>query len=761
MPILINPDYNGIIYSQIVSSETRKSLKNISKILGKIYKANLFNSNTDANYTFFNCYLLEIFPTINKLFTSLITVKLSDKIDKLIEIGSENFLKLKESNELYYFESYPEQIYNFQCICFSLNNVFTICKTVDENKNAYFADSKTKEKVNFFTLCNTLSEELKNLQKKLIHLSINPNKYYLFLNEFRNPNYQEELCLKNSKFTFNENENLAEENILSKVKFCIRKILKCINLINPRVYSSLADADTTEKFFLCLDKIIDLEDNSESINTIPLNWYSMYMTSYFKLLSQDYIKNNFSLLHDEMFSEAKRDIEKLKNISNTFNSKLGMNLRCSEKIVEYCRRDYLKLQNIENFIRIEKFIETAKIKVCIKRTTKEELQENPDLPAISIVPMETCIHQSLYYVTRLVDGKKSAKAAKQKNRNRGNSLFEANNASVNNITALTQAGKHKDKDNSAKDLIYIPEAEGYNVRKKSGVHISLSNYLFGGSLFHINNQSNAFGSSDGCSNSISNSNSSQNNNSLGPALGSFGECHCENIFEFTRAFQKFQEIKEDIEKGEAQNKIGDSLSQYLKLVFGELEKEKLFQGYDLSAKSRTIENIENYILKKMYKNVFPEAQMDEDIKFYLQCQKFKWIQPKHLEIKDKLVNEALWQQGINMLSRLDYEKTPLDKLNSIQNVLKIIKNSINFCLCEDEKFAGADDQNPIFIYMVIKAKLKKFISNINYIYTFIHDEKKTNYYGQTLSLMDFTKNFIMGVNYSFFSNMTKEEFDLY
>jgi len=711
MPIIINPDYNGIIYSHIISGVTRRNLKTINKILGKIYKANLFNSNTDPNFTIFNCYLLEIFPTFNNFYKSLISVRFSDKIEKLMNLKTSDFLQKKESNQLDYFENYPEQIYNIQCMCFSFNNILTISRTIEENKSE-FLSNEIKDKVSFAAICKQIYEEFSSNKKLYFNIcETSCNKYYLHFNMLKNPKYKEELFIKNSKFTFSENENLEKENIPSKVKFCVKKILKSLNLINPRVYSSLAEADNTEKFFIGLDKIIELEDNSESINTIPLNWYSMYMTNYFDLLSNEYKKNNFSFLYEELLKEAITEVERLKNISNTFNSKLGMNLRCSEKIVEYAKRDSLKLKNIENYIKIERFMENAKINVCIRKCLKRESNDDPNLP-------------------------KTLKPKKQ-------SILKSFTSDYNpkNISNNTTAGNSVD-------------VELRRICKKRV--FSINDILSNSS--NSNNSINIFDNLKPCSgHSITNLNSNKSESHF--ADGNLGECHCETISEFIRAFQSFQEIQDDIINGEAENKIGETLSQYLKIVYSFLDKDKLFSNYDIIGKNIIIEDIENYILRKMYKSVFPEVMLDNDIKFSLQCEKFSWIQPNHLDIKKKLVNEVLWQQGIRILSRLDYEKSPLDKLNCVLSVLKIIKNSINFCLCENENFAGADDQNPIFIYMVLKADLKKYISNINYIYTFIHDEKKTNYYGQTLSLMDFTKNYIMGMNLSYFENLSKEEYE--
>jgi len=101
----------------------------------------------------------------------------------------------------------------------------------------------------------------------------------------------------------------------------------------------------------------------------------------------------------------------------------------------------------------------------------------------------------------------------------------------------------------------------------------------------------------------------------------------------------------------------------------------------------------------------------------------------------------------------------MDKLNCIRSVEYLILNSINFCLCESDKIAGADDLYPIFAYLVLKSKPKRFISNINYINTFLYGEKKTNNYGQLFFKMIFARSLIEKLKRDFFTSMTDNEYN--
>jgi len=60
---------------------------------------------------------------------------------------------------------------------------------------------------------------------------------------------------------------------------------------------------------------------------------------------------------------------------------------------------------------------------------------------------------------------------------------------------------------------------------------------------------------------------------------------------------------------------------------------------------------------------------------------------------------------------MDEEKSPIEKLKCVQNAYQILNNSINFSSGKEEH-AGVDDIIPILIYVIIKSKPKRIISNL-------------------------------------------------
>ena len=56
IPILTNPDYNGIISSSIISPNTRKNMMYLTKIIKKLFQGTFFNSQFEKSFTIFNIY---------------------------------------------------------------------------------------------------------------------------------------------------------------------------------------------------------------------------------------------------------------------------------------------------------------------------------------------------------------------------------------------------------------------------------------------------------------------------------------------------------------------------------------------------------------------------------------------------------------------------------------------------------------------------------------------------------------------------------
>ncbi len=200
----------------------------------------------------------------------------------------------------------------------------------------------------------------------------------------------------------------------------------------------------------------------------------------------------------------------------------------------------------------------------------------------------------------------------------------------------------------------------------------------------------------------------------------------------------------DIENGVQNSKISETISQYLSVVKKYLEKDIKFKSEKDNGYVYILDSIENHIQKNIYSYVFPKDYLINDIQFYEQTVKLSWITPENLDIKKIFVNEL--KSAENLISQMDSKKTCYEKLNLISEVYNTINNTIKFSTGKRNEDAGADDLAPIFQYIIIKSKPKKFYSNIFFIKCFIRSEKLKGIYGFLLTQLEFAAQFIINID---------------
>lgn len=392
LPILINSDINAVITSSILSANTKKCLSIIAKVLTRINRGIFFDGNSETYFTIFNHYIIEIMPAMNIFYDKIVDVPLpklleelisgkskSDNSNKEIENQSQDQNKSSLSNfsKYNYFQENVEELVNIQCICFSIQDILLIVKYLKPKLNLFKNNPQFQ-----FSNSNLLIKSIEKISNQENYLNqvikLNPKRnFFLIFNIENNPNKMDLLYPKIFRFTFT-NEIESNEIILKRIKFCIKLILRGINMINHRVYSHLTSATTTQNFFIALNQILQLEEYTETEfnDRIPLNWYSLYMTTNLQYLSEEYKKNDYEKLFCELFKEGKDDIYFLNNKSNLVIAKYGLNTRCVEKIIEKIKRDLIKVKQIEKFMKMEKYIRKTEINVCVRTGIKEE--ENPN-----------------------------------------------------------------------------------------------------------------------------------------------------------------------------------------------------------------------------------------------------------------------------------------------------------------------------------------------------------------------------------------------
>ena len=418
----------NVMDSRIFSLNTKKCLNVIISVLSNANRCCLYPTTIDTEKTIFNYYLIEIIPVINKFYEKMIDIELPKTLEDLValvklkmeqNIDNKIFnfrrkntkrqyvpiktesIKKKESirngNKIVfdYFKNNDDEIMHLESICFSIQDILFILSLIQKKPKIF----EGLPRYNFFI--KTI-ERIQGEDSKLHNLARKYGKNKEFFIIFKDEkNSQLEHLLRNNKKNFSTftSGNQDSDLICKRIKFCIKTILKGLNLLNNKDYSYLNKAISTKKFFSAIKKTLnDLSEYSEENDQIPLKWYGQYVYNYKKGLDQIYQRDDFDKLYSELFNEEENILTELKAFSSTIITRDGMNLRCAEKLLEKAKYDLSDIEDAKKFVKIEKFIDTEKIEVCIRlrdvKDDKEKFgQEKEKLPMIIINELSECTHQ--------------------------------------------------------------------------------------------------------------------------------------------------------------------------------------------------------------------------------------------------------------------------------------------------------------------------------------------------------------------------------
>jgi hypothetical protein len=172
---------------------------------------------------------------------------------------------------------------------------------------------------------------------------------------------------KISEISNNEVDENESDLVCRHIKYCIKIILKGLNLLNNKDFTYLNMATSSDKFFTALKYILeDIGELEEMKYKIPLKWYGHYISNNKSYLNKSYIENDYELLYDEIYNEELNILNELKLFSSILITRDVMNLRCAEKFLEKIKYDLKHIKEAIKFIKIEKFVNTEEIEVCIK-----------------------------------------------------------------------------------------------------------------------------------------------------------------------------------------------------------------------------------------------------------------------------------------------------------------------------------------------------------------------------------------------------------
>ena len=405
---------------RVYSQKTKTCLEIIINILSKANTCSLYDTYLDPEKTIFNQLILEIIPILNKFYEKIIDIQLPKMIDDLINETSKKFnstpkrifnfrhKKLKKNitttpcpedkildnpqsqSLLYdYFSDNPDEILHLQSICFNVNDIIFLIDLIGRDLDLF----KDLPRYSFFA---KTYKKIKNQEKILNELIEDDNfnlkkTFYVIFKDEKNSILEKLIKQKKKDSTFESSEQ-DSELICKRVKFCIKTILKGLNLLNNKDFAYLNFAQTSDKFFSALKYTLEeMGEYNELSNAIPLKWYSQYIYNYKNELDLEYQKEDFNKLYSEISSEETNILNELKKLSNIVITRDGMNFRCAEKILERAIYELKRIEESKKYNQLEKFIKNQSIEACVSQSEEsiKNLNTEKEL-AINIIELKSC-----------------------------------------------------------------------------------------------------------------------------------------------------------------------------------------------------------------------------------------------------------------------------------------------------------------------------------------------------------------------------------
>ena len=336
IPILSFPSQYAYI-SEFLSENTIKNIKVLNYILKKVFSGQLFYNNPkEANFTPFNWFIIDQMENILNFYEKSKNVKLPDFIEKYINE------KLPEDYIYDFFEENKDEFCANMSICFTIDNLEQLVKGLENCDDFFLNNNNSKidklkrafNKLKSESIMNEIIQtdnklmknnkdyidtkkkndknEKKNSQKSQI-------KYYYLYNDFLISNKYKNLFSINNKieYFYINLKSIQKNKILDEKEKNIIKIKNylCSSLGNFRLLNKLDfNIDVNSNTIKILNEIknyMSLPNFILNNNTIPSIWYINSILDYLNKIPEDYRKNDYEKLFNELIKNLNDSINEL------------------------------------------------------------------------------------------------------------------------------------------------------------------------------------------------------------------------------------------------------------------------------------------------------------------------------------------------------------------------------------------------------------------------------------------------------------------
>ena len=689
IPIIKNPEFNGIVYTNVITNTTFENLKIISNILETIVEGKLFNNKYNPHMTIYNTFILDTIPLLFELVENFgKNFELPKNINNLINTYNNNDINKRNINYDYFKEN-PNENINYQSICFNYRNIYYLLQTIIRNKKILIDENQNKEeKLILQRLLDNQTTYILKYSKTFEKQEKPKHEFFYITKESYNELFEKKIK-KITQDNFIYVKPKKSEDLITAFKKCINEVLNYANIIQIESFYELTERKDEKTFRKKSNKKSKKEDEKQFIK----------------------IKN----------------LKIKKNIINSLKSSLiKIALADKEDDGDFKRVIFPQIKNNINF----------------------EINYNVDNDAEQRIIY--CTTFLLLYMEKIPNN--------YKNNNYSLLFDELINETKNNIDYLKTSALFEfyKKIKEAEKLNMMNSSYSSQIKdlEKLKVIEYLYNKLLLPAYFEKKMDPNEI---------ISNLKYiSENNHNLNDKEINFSDYYnrkkepIEIMIKRFPDFHKYEEEYDNILDIEEYASVPDAIGDYFSLLKKLVEKEAIIKRYNSEELKQILYDLENYILIKLYDNLFPFESTKEDIFIYKKCKRLGFIKPENI-VKDKnVINEKLCEEAIQYFDDLDEKVTPLDKIKIFEKVFDIIQKSITFVAGKSN--IGIEDIVDPLKYIIIKSKPKNIISNTKYCGLYLNSELSMSKYGFILNHFKSIIEHIQNMTYEDLIGVSEEKF---
>ena len=669
LPFLKNPDLSEASKSKILGMQTRRNLINIYLVFKNLVKGELFNYEQNINMVVFNKFIIDNYYRINNIIDKILDVEIPEKLKRLSEqfyknndFILDNSKRSEEEINYDYFKENPNDFMQHKSICFSLKELYLFHNIVRRNEPAFIEKGKPLEKV-----LNSLSKFISSQQDI-------DNHYYVIISD----NYNKEA--KELLFHKEETKPLGtaktKEEIIQNLHYCISFLIGKMEIL-PHWEWVVQNYKTEDTF----ENINEYLNSYEEINilcndSIPLNWYSLYIINNLKNVSSNEAMNDYQLLYDDIEKQIREQLKRLSRLNEFLTVNMTNKFLLIDNKIKIFEEE---LENVKNTF------------INIKALQFMDYKDSNDL-LCSLANIEELNNKGCDINKFEYTGKKNIILQKE-----------------------TYRPNKNDKNKKKEKVEDIPSHLGFFCYS-----ISEFKYRFMSYYKNIYKEIREFKENKNKRSSHIGNGNEENNieTNAKEVLEKYMELVL-NSLERNRVFDFPIEI--DLDLNIEQLRIKNKRESILKVTNEETDEEEE-QPKDIPTQFRekAQNSILNHILKSLcVKCYFERKILKEDENFYKKCVSLSWVKPENLYIPEDIIDEFILNNIIEHMKKMDEMRTPEGMLNEFGFAVQMINSSYIFMTV---KPAEANDLLPIIIYSIIKARPQRMIFNIRFI-EFFFDNK--------------------------------------